>query len=445
MSLSSSKINLPFLKEVLFETKVSSTHIWVFLIIHFISVYFKDIVQIFLPSLISLIVCFIYCTYFLHKYLIEGKSTINNFNFYVPNDKGQYSFLIDNLKSSLESKYKTEEFDCAEIGKHFERFDKLSNIYKDKDDCLKSVDSFGKYSSEVNTSISKSPIISNSNLVTSTTISMTSTCSSLANSSCNIGNNLIYSTANSMPVSSCVPLNVSNLNLFDANDIDIPTSSNYSQVQIESLIKTSSNDSQVHLVSSSKSPQSVASITKIFNEKTAPTKIEEKSSSDCASNGNVRSESLARIDDFIQQKLSSLKLGMHEDNELSISTVKDTLALLPYFSGSLEEFRNFKHKFITIVDHLNLTNSSKALLLYLSITDHVIQSIGSVTVGGKLNYQLLWKLLEEEYCSPQYGNLYHGAAFNSLTEWETCDNLERLKKLYKFILLHHRALERRGE
>ena len=54
-------------------------------------------------------------------------------------------------------------------------------------------------------------------------------------------------------------------------------------------------------------------------------------------------------------------------------------------------------------------------------------------------------LLNEEYCRPQYGIMFHGAALNSLRNWDVCNDVDKLDKLYEFLLLHHRALEREGE
>ena len=68
--------------------------------------------------------------------------------------------------------------------------------------------------------------------------------------------------------------------------------------------------------------------------------------------------------------------------------------------------------------------------------------MGPVTKGGCINYDILWQQLDNEYCCPQNGPMYFGAAFNSLVSWDICNSQEKLNKLYKFLLTNIRALER---
>ena len=48
-----------------------------------------------------------------------------------------------------------------------------------------------------------------------------------------------------------------------------------------------------------------------------------------------------------------------------------------------------------IDDHLDHSDSDKALLLYMSLSENVIQSIGSLTVNSKIDYVILWDLLDK--------------------------------------------------
>ena len=102
----------------------------------------------------------------------------------------------------------------------------------------------------------------------------------------------------------------------------------------------------------------------------------------------LKYKSYNEIDSLIQHKLKSMIQSLSKEN-LS-TTFYDTLKLLPKFSGNLKAFRDFKNRFHTIVDHLNHSDSDKALLLYLSLTENVIQSLGPITVNDKIDYVVLW-------------------------------------------------------
>ena len=90
-------------KQFMSDNNVSLTHVGVFLALQFISAYYKEIIQIFLPFLL----CLILCTYFITKLIVERRENINNFHIYLPNDKGQFS-AIEKIKDLSESSQNTQ-------------------------------------------------------------------------------------------------------------------------------------------------------------------------------------------------------------------------------------------------------------------------------------------------------------------------------------------------
>ena len=146
--------------------------------------------------------------------------------------------------------------------------------------------------------------------------------------------------------------------------------------------------------------------------------------------------SSSRISD--QLSLPGYKSIESTDSDLDYNSI---LSFLPKFGGNYKKFRPFKLKFTKIVDHMNLTEKDKALLLYLSLEESVVNCLGSVGPEDQINYQQLWYELGE-YCRPQHGLLLHEAALNSLSNWDICDTYEKLLELYNFLLPHCKALER---
>ena len=121
--------------------------------------------------------------------------------------------------------------------------------------------------------------------------------------------------------------------------------------------------------------------------------------------------------------------------------LKSVLSLLPYFDGVCKNYRKFKFKFSIIVNHLCLTDQVKSLMLFLSLENEVVDCL-SLAADHQLDYGNLWFQLDREYSRPQHGVLYHEIALNALSRWSTCDSFYKLKRLYRFLNIHYRALER---
>ena len=160
------------------------------------------------------------------------------------------------------------------------------------------------------------------------------------------------------------------------------------------------------------------------------------------SNENERNEHDVSISNFNNSLVSSL---VDEIKSLTVSShtnINTLMQISPKFNGSIKDYKSFQYKFKTLVNHLKLKDSEKALLLFSCITDGVIEALGPITVDGLINYDLLWTNLEREYNRPENGPLYYGAAFNSIASWDVCDTKEKLVNLYEFLLKNVRALER---
>ena len=148
-------------------------------------------------------------------------------------------------------------------------------------------------------------------------------------------------------------------------------------------------------------------------------------------NSNTQTEILSN---FVEQ--------ISPNTMVPATEIKALLSIFPKFNGNLKEYRSFKDKFKILVDHMALDKDLKALLLFSVLSENVVECLGSVTKEGCINYDVLWQQLDNEYCCPQNGPTYFGAALNSLALWDICNSQEKLIKLYKFLLTNIRALER---
>ena len=403
-------------KQFMSDNNVSLTHVGVFLALQFISAYYKEIIQIFLPFLL----CLILSTYFITKLKVEKRENVNNFHIYLPNDSGQFS-VIEKIKDLSESNQNTQ-LNAEMVTKLKEIFD--YKFHSNSHD-FKPCSNFAKPTKYRNASTETDIIVSCSNSVKPSAINITTTNSSTCVTAPTfVNDNLLISTESSVP--DFIPFNNQNSDLVIDKPPPDSTPSNISKINLQADKNISdstqtSNDVDLNIQSFSES--------NFHNDDLTETKLEFNSYNE--------------IDSLIQYKLKSMIQSLSKEN-LS-TTFYDSLKLLPKFSGNLKAFRDFRNRFHTIVDHLNHSDSDKALLLYLSLTENVIQSLGPITVKEKIDYEVLWDLLNKEYCRPQYGIMFHGAALNSLRNWDVCNDVDKLDKLYEFLLLHHRALEREGE
>ena len=403
------------LNQFLFEQHISMKHVVIGLSLYFITLYFKEIIQIFIPVVVIL--------YFLQGSMFSGeKSNVNHFHFHLSNDHSQFD-LIEKIKSLVESDEKNE-FNTDTINKLNQIFDPSSYSYKYN---------FVPHSNLVNENMKFSvneipPTVTSSNVAKSTatsTVNVLSSNSKISTTPTFTTKSSVFSTATSLPVSSSMSVygsaNMLNSKLLsepNSHSVEYGLDSNKGSIESSMIVD--------HKVLNKEIVD--------FTDPISPVQESE---------ATLKLKPISIVDnftqcDFLPAESSSLNINMS-------ASIKESIDLLPQFSGSFKEYRQFKTRFETIVDHLNHTDTSKGLLLYMSLSSEVILSIKSPIVDGIINYQYLWKLLDKEYYRPQYGLLYHGAALNSLTDWDVCDTLEKLGKLYKFLLLHHRALERGGE
>ena len=114
------------------------------------------------------------------------------------------------------------------------------------------------------------------------------------------------------------------------------------------------------------------------------------------------------------------------------------------FDGDPSRYQRFKEKFNVLMDTRELTDLEKALVLYLSLEDDVITSLGDITTDSQLDYQKLWRELDDEYLLPVNGLYSHFAALSSISSWDVCNTHSSLDKLRKFLRFHCIALERLG-
>ena len=126
-------------------------------------------------------------------------------------------------------------------------------------------------------------------------------------------------------------------------------------------------------------------------------------------------------------------LKMHKMKLLSSTVTK--------FNGEESEYQGFKCQFSTLIDSMDISDQDKGLILFMSLEDEVINTLGTIT-GEHIDYHKLWKNLDDEYLTPQNGIFSHFVALNSISTWTTCDTLSQLEKLYKFARLHFLALRR---
>ena len=60
-------------------------------------------------------------------------------------------------------------------------------------------------------------------------------------------------------------------------------------------------------------------------------------------------------------------------------------------------------------------------------------------------YERIWRSLDREYGRFQYGVFSHVTDLQSIREWPKCENSADVYRLYKFIRVHYKALEREGQ
>ena len=131
---------------------------------------------------------------------------------------------------------------------------------------------------------------------------------------------------------------------------------------------------------------------------------------------------------------SSLKL--HELTSLS--------SVITKYDGDSSKYQQFKHRFTTVVNSMDLTDPDKGLLLYISLEDEVLQYLGSITENGCINYQMLWSELDQEFDPPQHGIYSHIASLFTINSMPQCDSLDQLVEFYKFVRLHYISLKKLG-
>ena len=112
------------------------------------------------------------------------------------------------------------------------------------------------------------------------------------------------------------------------------------------------------------------------------------------------------------------------------------------FDGESRKYEKFKFQFQTIVDSMSLTDADKGLLLYLSLEDTVTDYLVDFKEEGHISYQRLWTQLDLEFQSPLQGRLSHVTALFGIASMDTCDTLDKLVKLYRFVKRHYVALQR---
>ena len=114
------------------------------------------------------------------------------------------------------------------------------------------------------------------------------------------------------------------------------------------------------------------------------------------------------------------------------------------FDGDRGRFQNFKYRFNTIVDSMKLPDADKALLLFVSLEDSVLDLIGDITSDGCIDYQKLWLALEEEFAPLQQGLFSHIAELSTIRSMPQCDSSKTLKDLHTFVKKHYVALKKIG-
>ena len=419
-----SKVNhleiLKQLNQFLFEQHISMNHVVIGLTFYFIALYFKEVIQIFIPVVLIL--------YFLHGSTVSGqKSNINHFHFHLSNDHSQFDF-IEKVKCVVESgdkDYNTDAF--SKLNQIFDPSN-YSYEYDFKPNSNLVNNGFNKLGENINVSKNEIPSKVSSNFPTSaTSVNVSSTNCKISSTTPTFqSENPVFSINTPLPLSTLSTNNSSNL--LNSKLLPVSNSSSSPNLKVDP-IKSSDESS---LTSNHR------------GLKKENGELTDSLSSFQESEVTLKLEPISTVDNFTQCEFPATKSSICNTN-MPVSSIKESLDLLPQFSGNIEEYRQFKYRFETIVDHLNHSDASKALLLYMSLSPEIVLSLKSPIVDGIINYQYLWELLDKEYCRPQNGLLYHGAALNSLTDWDVCDTLEKLSELYKFLLLHHRALERGGE
>ena len=147
-------------------------------------------------------------------------------------------------------------------------------------------------------------------------------------------------------------------------------------------------------------------------------------------------------------KTVSPKLNLGKNSEIKTTSkltpqeINVMLKILPKFTGDLKDYKSFKNQFKIIVDHEGLTQNDKGLLLYCSLDKGIIGILGNITLNNNIDYDILWDVLDYEFSMPLNGPYSFSNNLSSLDHWPICNSLEKLTKLYEFVLQNYRALER---
>ena len=119
-------------------------------------------------------------------------------------------------------------------------------------------------------------------------------------------------------------------------------------------------------------------------------------------------------------------------------------SIITKFDGDKSRYQAFKYRFCTLSSSMDLTDTDKGLLLYLSLEENVTNCLGDFLEDGRVSYRKLWNELDYEFDPPQQGRFSQVAALFSINSMSTCDTLDKLVKLYKFAKRHYIALDRIG-
>ena len=124
--------------------------------------------------------------------------------------------------------------------------------------------------------------------------------------------------------------------------------------------------------------------------------------------------------------------------------LQSVVSLISKFNGDNDQFQGFRCKFNTVVESMELTESDKALILYLSLDDEVIQYLGDITENGCVNYHKLWTELNQEFDTRQHGIYSHISDLFTINSMPKCNTSDQLRQLYKFVRKHYVALKKVG-
>ena len=396
------------IKQFMFNSNISARDLAIALILNLISVVSKDVLLYILPSIFILIILLFGKS--ISFKALAGDTPNINLHFYLINEQGQFS-LIDKSKCFQGSNFCDEQFNPKEI------LEMLNKKFSLND--FKCENNISEKLSSIN---AKAPVVSTNNSNSSISNASSITTDSISAKSATVCTSVVSSNSISPVFSTPVVMSQTKTDtMSDSNNIQSVSSSMTADLKFPpKLFSTDAIEETVQVANQN---------SKLSNSNLVI--------QDCKDFDPSNYASLNFKNPFISKQITNSNISMTEINS--------ALSILPKFSGDLQAYRGFKCKFVTLTNSFIFSDSEKAILLYLSLSDEVVDSLGKITTGGNIDYDILWDKLNCEYYRPQHGLMYHGAALNSLSEWGVCNTLEDLNKLYNFILKHHRALEREGE